>query len=289
MKGGNADEAKWIVLLLIASLIWGSTFVVVKDTLDSFGTFALLSIRFAMATAILGIYILLKGGRITRDEVKYGSLLGFLLFVGYSMQTLGLKYVSATDSAFITNLYVIMVPIFSALLLGRMPQRKIWLACVMALLGLVIMTGAAVGGFGLGEVITFVCAVGFALEMIYLSKYTQHCDPLNLSFIMIAAVTLLSAILVVPTGEVPSSYPLGALEAIVFLAVFATAIGQTIQNEVQKRLDPSKVAILLITEPIFAAIFGTILLGEVFTAQKFAGAALILLALFIAEYDGIKI
>ena len=282
-------DLRWIVLLLLVSMVWGTTFVLVKDTLASFGTFALLAMRFAIAAAVLGAYIFATGRKLTREELKYGAVLGIFLFAGYAAQTLGLNYTGATDSAFVTNLFVLFVPLLSAVLLRKMPQRKIWLAIAIALFGLFFLMGADTANFNLGDAITLVCALGFALQIILLSKYAKGCAALHLAFVQIVVVMALSAILVVPLNQIPSAYPLPALGGLAFLAVVATIFTQIGQAVAQKHLEPSKVALLLITEPVFAAIFSLLVAGEAFTLQKIFGAALILLSLFVAEYDRIKI
>ena len=282
-------EARWIILLLLVAAVWGSTFVLVKDTLASFGTFALLAMRFGIAAIVLGAYVFAAGRKITRKEMKYGAILGVFLFIGFGAQTLGLNYISATDSAFVTNLFVLMVPLLSALLLQKMPQRKIWVAIAIAIIGLFLLMGANAADFNIGDTITLICALGYALQVIYLAKYTKECSPLHLAFMQIVIVMLISALLVIPLDQVPVAYPLPALAALVFLALFATIFAQAGQAEVQKRLDPSKVALLLMTEPVFAAVFSALTLGEAFTAQRIAGAILILLSLVIAEYNKIRI
>jgi len=280
------DELKWVVLLLLVSAIWGSTFVAIKDTLASFGAFALMAIRFSIAALALFIYIKFTGIKITNDEVKFGSMLGVFLLAANGFQTIGLNYTSANASAFITNLYVLLVPILSAMLLHKMPKRKIWLSVVIAIVGMFFMLDAG-DGFNVGDLFTLACAFACALQIIYLAKYSPKCNPLSLAFVQITFVSIASAVLMVPLNEVPSSFPLSAMITLVYLAIMATVVAQVLQAEGQKRLEPSKVALIFITEPLFAAAFGLFFLGEILTTQNLFGAGLILCALLISEWGAI--
>ena len=282
------SEMKWVAVLLLVSALWGSTFVAVKDTLSSFGPFALMAIRFSIAAAALFVYIRLARIKITKDELTSGSILGFFLFAGYSLQTVGLDYTSANTSAFITNLYVLLVPILSSVLLHKIPKRKIWLSVAISLAGLFLMMDAG-NGFNIGDVLTIVSAFGWALQLIYLSKYSPKCNPVSLAFVQIAFAAIACVALMVPFNEVPASFPLPAVLVLVYLAMFATAGVQVLQAEAQRHVEPSKVALIFITEPLFAALFGFMFIGEVLSAQKILGASLILCALVISEWDAVEI
>ena len=277
-------KAKWIVLLLVVTAIWGSTFALVKETLLAFGTFALLSLRFLLAAGVLAAYVCLAKKPLRAREIRGGAAIGFFLFLGYAAQTFGLNYISATNSAFITGLLIIFVPIFSALLLRRMPEPKIWLAVAVAVFGLYLLTGAK-PSLGIGELATLICAAGFALEIIWIDKHAKGCSLPGLLLAMAATVGLLSLLLMLPLEGIPASFPLPALLSIAFLALFATVFAQAGQVLAQGHIDPPRTSLILMAEPIFAAIFGFLLLGETLTAVGAAGAALMLAGMFIAEYD----
>jgi len=282
------NELKWVALLLLVSAIWGTTFVAVKDTLSTFGAFALMAIRFSIAAAVLFAYLRLARVKIIREELKFGSILGIFLLAGYGFQTIGLNYTSANTSAFITNLYVLLVPILSAVLLHKMPKKKIWLSVALALAGLFFMMDVG-NGFNMGDLLTLACAFGWALQIIYLSKYSPKCNPLSLAFVQIAFVAIASVLLTVLLNEVPSSFPLPAMLTLAYLAIVATIAAQVLQAACQKHIEPSKVALIFITEPLFAAAFSLLFLGESFTVQKLLGAGFILSALIISEWGAIKL
>ena len=282
------DELKWAVILLFTSAVFGSTFVLMKDLLESFGVFALIAVRFWLATLLLGAYIAVSGRKITREELRCGGLLGVILFLIFVFQTWGLAHTTPTNNAFFTNLFVIFVPILSMPLLHRMPKRKIWVAAAISLAGIYLMSGAG-AGFNEGDAATAVCAIGVALQVIFLSKYSGRCDPVHLTFMQLALVAVLSTPPMLLLGEVPQAYPLHALAIIAYLTIFASILAQWAIAEAQKHMEASKSALIMITELLFASLFSYFLAGEAFGAQKIAGAALMVLALLIAEYDGIRI
>jgi drug/metabolite transporter (DMT)-like permease len=288
-NSGLMKNLKWALLLLLVTAIWGSTFVLVKETLQTFGTFTLMSLRFLLAAALLAAYVAAAKKPFGKKEIRRGAAIGFFLFIGYAAQTYGLNYISATSSAFITGLLVVFVPILTALLLKRAPQRKIWLAVAASVAGMYLLTGANMGA-GIGEAATLVCALGFALEVLCIDRLARGCSLPGLLLSVLATVGLLSLAVMISAEGLPSAAPpLPSLAAIAFLALFATILAQAGQIAAQAHLSPAQTALVLLAEPIFAALFGALLLGEALSLPQWAGAMLILSGMLIAEYDGIKI
>lgn len=155
------------ISLVFVSLIWGSSFIIVKDTLIYLNEYFLLFVRFAIATGILGLYLLLKKiNPFKYDILKEGAILGLILFIGLGTQTIGLKYTTATNSAFITGLYIVLTPIFTVLLFKKYP--KVWniFAVILATLGLFLLTFDNALGFtfNFGDLITLLTAAAFAFH-----------------------------------------------------------------------------------------------------------------------------
>ena len=273
------ENAKWVLLLLLVTAIWGSTFALVKGTLASVGTFTLLSLRFLLAAAILAAYVLVARKPFGKRELAGGAATGFLLFIGYAAQTFGLNYISATGSAFITGLEVIFVPLFMALLLRRMPQRMVWISVAVAIVGLYLLTGAAVG-FGIGELATLVCAAGFGLEVLCIDRFVKGCSMPGLVLATVATAGVLSLAVMLSFEGLPASIPIPALASIAFLAIFATVLAQAGQMVAQTRLGPAQTGLLLLAEPLFAALFGFLLLGETLDMAQWLGAMLMLAGMF---------
>ncbi len=279
---------KWIALLLLVTMIWGSTFSLVKENLKVFGTFAQLAMRFLLAAIVL--FAIVKWGRrkIGAQDVKSGAILGFLLFLGYAPQTFGLNYTSATNSAFITGLFVILVPILSIFFFAKAPERKIWVASLLAVCGLFLLTGTS-GNWNIGDAMTLLTALGFALHIIYTGKIAGKCDPYVVLAVQFLASGILSFAFMLALGQVPAEYPIGAVGIVVFLAVFATAFAQWVQIEAQKFISAPRIALIFIGEPVFAMLTAVVFFGEGVGAVQMAGAGLILLGMFIAEYEKIRL
>lgn len=254
-----------------------------KDSLLVFPTFTLLAIRFLLAALMLAAYIAFARQPVTKRDLVPGAGIGILLFIGYATQTYGLNTVSATSSAFITGLLVIFVPLFSALLLRRAPESRVWPAVALAVAGLYLLTGASLR-IGIGELATLACAAAFALEVIWIEKYKKGSLP-GLLLAAIATVGLLCLAFALPLEGIPASFPASSLAPIAFLSLFATILAQAGQIAAQRHLPPSQTALLLLAEPIFAALFGFLLLGESLTLTSAAGAGLMLAGMFVAEWD----
>jgi drug/metabolite transporter (DMT)-like permease len=275
--------AHWVILLFLITIVWGSSFALVKGSLADFGPFAFLSIRFIAAFLLLAFYILITKSKFDRSAIRPGIVLGIFLFLCFALQTIGLKTTSATNSAFITALYILFVPLLSMLMLRRLPTKTVALAVILAMLGLYLLTGASLS-FKLGEVLTLLCAIACAFHIIYTAKYTSKSDTLSLVLVQFGLISLLSIASMFAFGETPHQFSPSALAPALFLAFFATVLAYFVQTEAQKVIEPTKVSFIFICESIFAVFFASVLLGEKLILAQGAGAALILLSILIAEF-----
>jgi drug/metabolite transporter (DMT)-like permease len=272
--------------LIFVSLIWGSSFVIIKDTLIYLNEYFLLVVRFAIATGILGLYLLLKKiNPFKRDLLKKGAILGLMLFIGLGTQTVGLKYTTTTNSAFITGLYIVLIPIFSVLLFKKYP--KLWniFAVVLATLGLFLLTFNNSLGFhfNFGDLITIIGAVAFAFQILYTDKYVKKSDPFCLTFTEFVFMTLFSSIFVILFGNISTNFDTHVMFSLIYLGVVVSFVALIIQTTAQKFTQPLKVALIFTLEPVFAGIFGFIFASEILASINLFGAVLILLGMIIAE------
>ncbi len=280
-------KAKWILLLLSTSAIFGLSYSLVKFSLSSFDTFALLAMRFLLASFLLGTYIVASNRRIGKNEAKYGLAIGLFLFLSYSTQVYGLNFTSATHSSFISGLSAVMVPVLSAILFLKSPANRKWIATLIAVFGLYVMLGVS-GAFNVGDALTLLSALATSLEIIYDSKAVKRCDLACLLFAQVATVTVLSLVATVFLRKIPSGYPLPALGAVVFLAVFTTVLSYFAQLMAQKTLEPTDVSLIYLTKPVFAVLFAFFMFGEALSVSEYAGAAIILIGTYIGEKGGKK-
>lgn len=270
-------------LLLVVALIWGSTFVLVKQTVLNFPVYAFLSLRFGLAAIML---FLLFGRRLHGLHPRMlgaGIAIGLFLFGGYAFQTIGLQYTSASKAGFITGLSVVIVPCLSALVLKRAPARQAWLGVILATAGLALLTLERDLVPSRGDLIVLGCAFCFALHITAVSLFAPQTDALALTFVQITAVAVLSGLTMLVTANWRWPVPSEVFYAAVFTGVLATALAFAIQNNVQTWTSATHTALIFATEPVFAALFGYLLAGERLTTPGIMGCGLILLGMIVAE------
>jgi drug/metabolite transporter (DMT)-like permease len=269
--GPPAPGARWRadVALVVAAFFFGTTFLVVQDAVEDSDPLPFLAARFLVAGAVLFLLGHRRCG--TPHERRDGVAAGALLLVGYVLQTVGLQYTSPSTSAFITYLLVVFVPLISFAVLGRRPHPLTLVGLVVAVAGLVLLTGGASMSIGRGEVLTLGCAVAFAAHIVLLGETAGRHDPIRLTGIQVTTVGLACLIAALGTGA------LG-----LFTGVFATALAFFAMVWAQRVVSPSRAALILLLEPVFAALLAWVT-GDGLTGSALAGGVLILVAVAVAE------
>ena len=264
------------LILLGATALWGFTFPAMKVSLDYISPVLFLSYRFGLASLLM---LLIFGGRVLRREnLKEGFVLGLTLFFGHGFQIVGLKYTTASNSAFITSLYVVFTPFIGYFLIGERVKPRDFISLVVALAGLYLISGAK-GGISFGDALTALCAVSFAFQIVLVQRF-GHGDYLSLSFWQIFWNFVFSTIFALLFE--PLSFPTEILPwaGIVYTAVFGTVVAFTLQARYQRETRAYRAALIYSMEPIFGSISAFVLLGERFTARSILGAFLIMAAVW---------
>lgn len=270
----------WLVLV---TLIWGSTFVLVKNQLASISPLAFVAIRFAIAFVVMAAVTWRSLARSGWREIAAGSLIGVFLFGGYALQTVGLRYTTASKAAFITGLCVVLAPLFARIVLALAPSRFAMLGVVMATLGLALLSLTDDLSLSYGDLLVLGCAAAFALHIVAISRFAPKMDPLALTTIQIGMVAVAAGgatIALEPQTALPAAPTLGVAA---FMGVVATAFAFTIQNRVQAITSPTHTALVLSLEPVFGALFAYLLAGELLGFRELIGCALILGGMIVAE------
>ena len=272
------------ILLVFTTLIWGITFIMVKDALQDAGPFAFGTLRFSIAGILIFIFVNKSIITLTKKEIFGGFVTGFFLFMGYAFQNFGLMITSASKSAFITSVSVLMVPIILYLFNIQRVNKRVWIAVVFATIGLYILLNPSGGNMNWGDILTFGCAVGFAFHII-LQDYFVKNKVRILSFFLIqtwvvVGLSLMNSILFEPIFAIWTSR---LMIAILITGVFATFIAILIMIWSQKILNPNETAIIFALEPVFAALFAIIFAGEVLGFWSYIGGGLIVLAVGYGE------
>lgn len=163
--------------LLLTALIWGFAFVVVKNSLDLIPPIYMLAFRFTIASAALALILFRRLRRITRRDLQSGASLGVFLFAAYALQTIGCQYTTAGKNAFLTTIYVILVPFLHWLINRRRPDRYVIGGALLAMVGIGLLSLQGEGGIALGDLLTLLCGIFFAVHIVYIDRYTLAQDP----------------------------------------------------------------------------------------------------------------
>jgi drug/metabolite transporter (DMT)-like permease len=275
------------LFLLLITLVWGSTFVVTKFVLQDAGPFLYTTIRFLVATMIFGIIFFPKLRTINKESVIKGAILGFLLFIGFATQTVGLLSTTASKSAFITGMMVVFTPICQ-LLIERKPAKGGNLFGVgMVMAGLYFLTSPTGSHFTLGDGLTLVCAISFAVYIVYLDIFSQNCDASHLTFMQFAVTAGLSGISFLFFEDFRLILNAQFTVAVLYLAIFATVIALFVQTKFQKDTTPTRSAVVFSVEPVVAAVVAYFVLGERIGEYGILGGGLIMAGVVFSEFSDI--
>ena len=267
--------------LLAMTACWGSTFFLIKDLLDRVPTLDFLAVRFAIASVALLLMAPRALGRLTADSRRHAAVLGLLYGSGQILQTAGLAHTPASVSGFITGMYVVATPVFAALLLRSRITPVTWGAVLLAVLGLGVLT---LNGFsvGYGEALTFVAALLYALHIVGLGAWSDPGQAMGMAIVQIIVIAVVCLVCTAPDGIVLPDR-LSDWVAIVYMAVFAGALAIVGQTWAQAHLAPTRTAIVMSMEPVFAAFFAVLLGGESLTSRMLVGGVLVLAAMLVVE------
>ena len=271
--------------LLVITIAWGASFILTKNALADLPTFNFLAIRFLLAFALSLTLFSKRLKHLNRKTLVSSAIVGTILFVGYALQTFGLNFTTTSKSAFITGFSVILVPLITALFLKKRPEAPAVAGSVMALMGLGLLTLGDNLSMNIGDTLTLVAAIAFALHIIAVGHFTSDCDSLMLGVFQIGVVAVLSLLtsLMFEKPVLPGISPVWI--NILLLSIFCTAIAFIIQSIAQQYTSATHTALIYSGEPVFAAIFGYFMIGDILSGRGLIGAILILGGMLAAELD----
>lgn len=272
------------ILLGLAALFWGATFVVVKEAIRSVDPVFFIGSRFFLAAVMLLAFSPGTVARNIRPLLGRGLVLGALLTFGFVTQTLGLQFTTASASGFITGLSIILVAVFAALLTGRRPRFLQAAGILSGTVGLLLLAMRAGHlAFSGGDLLTLACAVGFALHIVMTGVYAPHAEPLTLSFIQFATVAAAALLYSAFTGSFALHSAVAAWPAVVFTGVFASGLAFLFQTIAQRKVPSVEAAVILAAEPLFSALFAFLVLGETAGWRLLAGGGLIVSGMVLSS------
>lgn len=281
---------KHILLLLLAAIIWGFAFVAQKAGMEFIGPFAFNGIRFALgAISLLPLILFQKklfGTSTKHSPVKFtvrgGIILGIVLFVAASLQQVGIIKSTAGNAGFITSLYIIIVP-FLGIFLRHKITKEVWMGAVLAVVGLYFLSVNQQLQMAPGDGLVLISAFFWALHIILIGHYAPKTHVLLLSIIQFTVSAILNLIVAFVFEEIRWGMVTGALYPILYGGILSIGVAYTLQVTGQRNVAPSKAAIILSLEAVFAVLGGWLLLGETLSFRKDIGALIMLTGLIVSQ------
>lgn len=269
--------------LLAMTACWGSTFFMIKDLQERISALDFLAVRFPIATVVLFLLFPRAVAALPATARRRAVVLGCLYAGGQVLQTVGLAHTAASVSGFLTGLYVVCTPLLAASLLRTRITPMTWVAVLFAIGGIgVLSLDPAALSLGYGEALTIVAAVIYALHIVALGAWSRPEEAMGMSVIQLGVISLVCLLGAAPNGiELPST----GIDwlAVVYMAVFAGSLAMAGQTWAQAHLSPTRAALIMSLEPVFAAFFAVLAGGESVTARLLLGGSMVLAAMLIVE------
>jgi drug/metabolite transporter (DMT)-like permease len=270
-------------LLFCTTLIWGSSFFIMKNTVDSIPVYYLLAIRFSSAAIILPLVFMKRLRLLNLDYLRKGLLLGVFLFCAYVFQTFGLMETTPGKNAFLTTVYCIIVPFLYWGWSGIRPDIYNISASIICVIGIGLVSLNESLAMGRGDALTLVCGLFYALHIVAVARFAPGRDIFLLTIIQFAGAAILSWVFGLLFNTFPGSISTSSAVSLIYLCFFATTIALLLQNIGQKYTTAATAAIILSLESVFGVLFSIIFYHEVLTLRIALGFALIFAAVFISE------
>lgn len=271
------------LILLSITLIWGGTFAVVKYALNDVSPLTFLALRFGAASLVFPLIFRKNYFSMDRETFLGGLLLGVLLMVGFAFQTVGLKYTTASKSAFITGLLVAFTPIAQAIIERKMPTRGSLIGVALVAVGLYLLTSPGGQGLNIGDILTFFCAVSYAIYIVYLDIFSKKHDVSKLTLLQLAVTGMLSITFAPLVETMHVHFTVGFIWALVYTSILATVFATYLQTKYQRYTTPTRAAIIFSMEPVLANVIAFFAFGEFVGWIGAVGGAFIVAGLLSSE------
>lgn len=269
--------------LIAVTIVWGGGFVASDIALDSLRPFQIMTIRFLLASVIMGAAGARELKGMEPGEIRAGILMGCALFVGFAFQIVGLQYTTPSKNAFLTALNVVMVPFIAFVILKKRIGIKSIAGAVMAIVGVGLLSLEKNLTLGLGDALTLICAAGFAFQIFFTSEFVKKYRAVALNFIQMLTAVVLSAVSLVLFGETRFQVTSKGWLSVLYLGVISTALCYLLQTASQKYVDETKAAIILSMESVFGTMFSILILHEQVTVRMICGCVIILAAVIVSN------
>jgi drug/metabolite transporter (DMT)-like permease len=274
-------KAEW--LLILCTFIWGASFVVIKNSLADISPLLMISLRFGIALVLFLPFCYSALRHLDWKAAYQGVILGLLLLAGFAPQTVGLQYTTASKSGFITGMLVVFTPLFQLMIERRPPKRGNVIGIFMVVIGLYLLTSPQGSEFNRGDALTLLCAVIFALYIVYLDIFTKQSNAVVLTFLQMVVVTVVAGVFALGMDSLHVQWTPNLFFSLAYLSVLATVVTLTIQTIYQKETTPTRAAVIFSLEPVFSALAAYAFAGERIGGVGVLGGVIILAGLLISE------
>lgn len=272
-----------IIMLSLVALAWGTSYAIIKDTLEVIEPFTLMTIRFGGAAILLSLLYLKKIKNIKIDEIKKGSIIGIFMFGAFVTLVTGIQYTTASKQSFLIGSYVLIVPFLGWIINKKKPDIYAIIGVLCAVIGLGMLTLGGIEGLTKGDLISMLCSLSFALHMITIEKYCHEVEPIILTIIQFWITTILFVILSFIFERHDFSVIKEAKFAIGYLVIVATVIAFVVQNIAQKYISSTSTALILTLESVFGSVFAVFYLKEKISTTMIIGCAIVFLGIITQE------
>ena len=273
--------------LLIATIIWGTTFFIMEGTLENIGIFTLLALRFTIAAILLVAVLVKRLHKIDKTHIFQGFILGLLIIIAYAFQTYGLADEGTTPgkNAFLTAIYCVLVPFMAWAFTHEKPDRYNITAAIMCIIGitLISVSGNDFSSICKGDLLTLASGIFFGIHIIAVPVFSKGRDILLLTMLQIIFSALLAWIPALTMETFPVCLPSSGIYSILYLGIMATCGCYLLQNIGQKFTKPAAASLILSLEAVFGVLFSVIFTSEIVTPRIFAGFVIVFLAIVISE------
>lgn len=251
--------------------------------LDSLSPFQIMTIRFLLASVLMGGISIRNLKGIKKEEVTAGVFMGAALFIGFSLQIIGLQYTTPSKNAFLTATNVVIVPFIAFLICRKKVGFRGTIGAVLAIVGVGLLSLDKDLSLGLGDGLTLICAVGFAFQIFLTSIFVKKYRASVLNFIQMCTAGILSLIFMIASGQVHFQVTAKGWWSVLYLGIISTTVCYLLQTACQKYVDETKAAIILSMESVFGTLFSVMILHESITLRMILGCIIILAAVILAN------
>ncbi len=269
--------------LIAVTVIWGGGFVASDMALESLRPFQIMTIRFLLASVLMGAAGIRELKGMNAGEIRAGVLMGAALFVGFAFQIVGLQYTTPSKNAFLTALNVVMVPFIAFVILKKKIGARSIAGAVMAIVGVGLLSLEKNLTLGLGDALTLVCAAGFAFQIFFTSEFVKKYRAVVLNFVQMLTAVALSVVSLFLFGETSFRVSAKGWLSVLYLGVISTALCYLLQTASQRYVDETKAAIILSMESVFGTLFSILILHEQVTLRMICGCVMILAAVIVSN------